>query len=109
MILGDSAFPFRVWLMKPHGNASLTPKESYFNYRLNRARLGTERAYGQLKSRWRVLYRKLECRPDAVKLGVLACIVLHNICINRKDSLPVQMDLTTNPFTLKKSRMIHLF
>ena len=27
MILGDSAFPFRVWLMKPYGNANLTPEE----------------------------------------------------------------------------------
>ena len=97
----------------------LAPKESYFNCRLSRARMVTERAYGQLKSRWRVLYR-----PDAVKLGVLACIVLHNICINRKDNLPAQLDLTTDPFTLKKrtreeirdllqmsnsiSRMIHL-
>ena len=51
MVLGDSAFPFRVWLMKPHGNDILTIKESYFNYRLSRARMVTERAYGQQKSR----------------------------------------------------------
>ena len=56
MILGDSAFPFRVWLMKPYGNANLSPEESYFNYHLSRARMVTERAFGQLKSRWRVLY-----------------------------------------------------
>ena len=102
MILGDSAFPFRVWLMKPHGNDNLTPVEGYFNYRLSRARMVTERAYGQLKSRWRVLYRKLECRPDSVKLAALACIVLHNICITTKDSLPAQLDLSIEPFTQKK-------
>ena len=74
----------------------------YFNHRLSRARMVTERAYGQLKSRWRILYRKLECRPDAVKLVVLACIILHNICISKKDNLPAQLDLTTDPFSLKK-------
>ena len=37
-----------------------------------------------------------------MNLGVLACIVLHNICINRKDNLPAELDLTTDPFTLKK-------
>ena len=102
VILGDSAFPFRVWLMKSYGNANLTPGEGYFNYRLSRARMITERAYGQLKSRWRVLYRKLECRPDSVKLAALAWIVLHNICITTKDSLPAQLDLSINPFTQKK-------
>ena len=62
----------------------------------------TERAYGQLKSRWRVLYRKLECRPDSMKLATLACIALHNICITTKDSLPAQLDLSIDPFTQKK-------
>ena len=102
MILGDSAFPFRLWLMKPYGAANLTPEEGYFNYRLSRARMITERAYGQLKSRWRVLFRKLECRPGSVKLAALACIVLHNICITTKCNLPVQLDLSIDPFTQKR-------
>ena len=62
----------------------------------------TERTFGQLKSRWRVLYRKLECQPDAVKLAALTCIVLHNICIAANDTLPPQLDLTTDPFTQKR-------
>ena len=102
MILGDSAFPFRLWLMKPYGAANLTPEEGYFNYRLSRARMITERAYGQLKSRWRVLFRKLECRPGSVKLAALACIVLHNICITTKCNLPVQLDLSIDPYTQKR-------
>lgn len=54
MILGDSAFPFKTWLQKPYTNAILTPEQRYFNYRLSRARMVTECAYGQLKGRWRV-------------------------------------------------------
>ena len=50
LILGDSAFPFQTWLIKPYTNAVLTPKQSYFNYRLSRARMATEGAYGQLRA-----------------------------------------------------------
>ena len=99
MILGDSAFPFRTWLMKPYSHAVLSPEERYFNYRLSRARMVTERAYGQLKSRWRVLYRKLGCLPEAVKCITLTCVVLHNVCIDGGDTLPPQLDLTENPST----------
>ena len=97
MILGDSAFPFRIWLMKPYSNAVLSAEQHYFNYRLSRARMVSERAFGQLKSRWRVLYRKSSCQPDAVKCIALACVVLHNICIDMGDSLPSQLDLTEDP------------
>ena len=46
LILGDSAFPFRKWLMKPFTNAVLSREERYFDYRLSRARMVTEGAYG---------------------------------------------------------------
>ena len=37
IVLGDLAFPFQTWLMKPFSNAVLTPKRRNFNYRLSRA------------------------------------------------------------------------
>ena len=49
LILGDSAFPFKNFLMKPYTDAVLTLEQRYFNYRLSRARMVTEGAYGQLK------------------------------------------------------------
>ena len=58
VIVGNSAFPLRTWLLKPYTNAVLTPQQRYFNYRLSRARMVTAGAYGQLKGRWRVLLRK---------------------------------------------------
>ena len=67
LILGDSAFPFQTWLMKPFTNAVITPKQSNFNYRLSRARMVTEGAYGQLKGRWRVLLRKCESTQEKIK------------------------------------------
>ena len=53
LILGDSAFPFRIWLMKPYSNGVVSAEQHDFNYHLiSRARMVSERAFGQLKSRW---------------------------------------------------------
>ena len=54
LILGDSAFPFKPWVMKPYINAVLTPEQKNFNHRLRRARMVTEGAYGRLKGNWRI-------------------------------------------------------
>ena len=94
LIIGDSAFPFQSWLIKPYTNTVLTQKQKYFNYRLSRARMVTEGAYGQLKGRWRVLFRKSECSQKNVRTITMACTVLHKICINRGDSVSRKMDLT---------------
>ena len=45
-ILGDGAFPLRSWLMKPYGEAVLTPDRRYFNYRSRRGRMATEGPLG---------------------------------------------------------------
>lgn len=99
LILGDSAFPFQSWLKKPFTNAVLTPQQHYFNYRLSRARMVTEGAYGQLKGRWRVLMRKCESPPETARMTTLACIILHNICIERGDTISKKLDLSIDPAT----------
>lgn len=99
LVLGDLAFPFKTWLMKPYSNAVLTPKQRYYNYRLSRARMVTEGCYGQLKGRWRVLLRKCESSKEEVKTATLACMVLHNVCIDRGETLSKKLDLTLDPVT----------
>ena len=99
LILADSAFQLKSWLMKPYTNSKLTEKERYFNYQLSRARMITECAYGQLKGRWRILMRKCESLPEEVKIITLACMVLHNICISKGDVLPRTLDITIDPNT----------
>ena len=79
ILLGDSAFPHHSWLQK-----LFAKKESHFNYYLNRARMVTECAFGQLKERWRLLYWKKEVSQHPLRMSVLACIVLHNMCIEKK-------------------------
>ena len=94
MLLGDSAFPHHVRLQKPFGNTTLSRKQSHFNYCLSRARMVTECSFGQLKGRWRLLYRKNEVNQHLLKVNVLACIVLHNICIEKGDSISRKLDLS---------------
>ena len=102
LVIADSAFPFMTWLMKPFTDAVLSEKQRFFNYRLSRARMVTESAYGQLKGRWRVLLRKCESSSEKVHINALACMVLHNICIGRKDSIPKKLDLSIHPSTNEK-------
>ena len=102
LLLGDSAFPFRPWVMKPFTNSVLTPQQRNFNYRLSRARMVTEGAYGKLKGRWRVLYKKCESKKENVKIITLACVVLHNICIDKGDSAPRTWDLSRDPVSNKR-------
>ena len=76
IILADGAFPLQSWMMKPHGDAVLTQEKAYFNFRLSRARMVTEGAFGKPKGRFRVLHRKCESNKE---MG-LGCVVLHNLC-----------------------------
>lgn len=50
-IVGDDAFPLKEWLMKPYPKRSLTREQRIFNYRLSRARLAVENAFGILAHR----------------------------------------------------------
>ncbi len=99
VIIGDFAFPFQPWLLKPYTNAVLTEKQRYFNFRLSRARMVAEGAFGQLKDRWRVLLRRNESSPHEAKTATLTCMVLHNICISKGDTISRNLDLAIDPQT----------
>ena len=57
-------------------NSSLSCQQETFNYRLSRARVVVEHAYGRLKERWCLLNISTWLFPKLVA----ACCVLHNIC-----------------------------
>ena len=80
-MLGDPAYPLLRWMMKPFPDCDrLTQEQRNFNYRLSKARVVVENAYGRLKGRWRVLMKKIDVRLEDVSDIVAACCVLHNIC-----------------------------
>ena len=83
--VGDSAFPRHPWLLKAYNEETTDPQQRYFNKKLCSAQVVTENAYGMLKGRWRILYKKTECRMYNLKYIIMASIMLHNLCISRND------------------------
>ena len=65
--VGDSAFPRHPWLLKGYNEETRDPQQRYLNKILCSARVVTENAYGMLKGRWRILYKKTECRMFNLK------------------------------------------
>ena len=86
-LIGDSAYPLLPWLVKPFQfSSSLTPQQKNFNYRLSRARVVVEIAFGRLKARWRRLSKQIEMDIKNVPHVIAACCVLHNLCEIHGDS-----------------------
>ena len=96
LILGEGALPLWTFMLKPHRDAMLSDDKQYFNYRNSRARLVTEGAVWRLKIEFRVLFRKCESNKETLKLYGLACVVLHNLCIEHSDLVPRKFDLTSD-------------
>ena len=53
-------------------------------------------------NKMRVILRKCESSSEKVRMNALARVVLHNICIDRKDSTLKKLDLSIDPSTNEK-------
>lgn len=77
-LLGDSAYPSLPWLVPPfRDNGHLTPQEVEFNYIHSSTRMTIERAFGQLKGRFRRIKFFTEYRdlPFIINTVIAACIL----------------------------------
>ena len=78
LLVGDTAYPIQSWLMKPFTHSpTLTHEQKLFNYKLSRARVVVEIAFGRLKARWRRLSKQMDIHIDNVPYIVTACCVLY--------------------------------
>ena len=79
VILGDVAYLLKSWLLKPYReNVNTPPEQKYFNYRLSRARIIIECAFGKLKGRWRALLKRNNSHVSIMPTIVMACITYVN-------------------------------
>ncbi|XP_034064075.1 protein ANTAGONIST OF LIKE HETEROCHROMATIN PROTEIN 1-like [Gymnodraco acuticeps] len=78
VLIGDEAFPLLDNLLRPFPGRQITRERRVFNYRLSRARLVVECAFGILSSQWRMFRRVITTSPEVAELCVKATCVLHN-------------------------------
>ena len=65
--------------MKPYEYGTNDRARKKFNYELSRARSCIERAFGLLKGRFRILFKKMEFSPRQAATIFTVCCMLHNI------------------------------
>lgn len=106
ILLGDSGFAQRPYMMVPYSNPPAGMPQEYYNKIHSTTRNTAERTFGLLKGRFRCLlvHRVLHYDPDMVSKIIVACCVLHNIC-NQAGLPPLEL-----PAHLQRSeeRMLRL-
>lgn len=99
--IGNSDFRRYPWLIKSFNSNTDNLTERLWNLKLNSVRIVIEKIYGMLKSRWRILYKKTEMKSLNLKYIIMACAMLHNICILRNDPCNRRWLLTVEKLELK--------
>nr|CAI5851451.1 unnamed protein product [Callosobruchus analis] len=89
-LIGDSGYPLRPWLQTPVRNPLPGTPEFHYNEAFLLARSTIERCNGILKMRFRCLlkHRVLHYTPTKCSKIILACAVLHNMCIENDVPMP---------------------
>ncbi|XP_018406610.1 PREDICTED: putative nuclease HARBI1 [Cyphomyrmex costatus] len=86
-LVGNLAYKLHENLLTPYrDNGHLTRRQQNYNFCHASSRVVIERAFGLLKGRFRSLLAILAmARTDLIPMHILACCVLHNICLMKGD------------------------
>lgn len=99
-LVGDSAYVLHEHLLVPFkDNGHLSTAQKYYNFCQSSARVVVERCFALLKGRLRSLMHCLPMtRVDLMAEYIVACCVVHNICIlNRDELIIIPISATDNP------------
>ncbi|XP_062407478.1 putative nuclease HARBI1 [Sardina pilchardus] len=92
-LLGDGGYPCLeqpIGLLTPYKNPVRGVDRQRFNGYHSKARAIVERAFGMMKTRWRAIFlHALEVSVSFDPDVIVACTVLHNICLGNDDVLAV--------------------
>ncbi|KAH8029513.1 hypothetical protein HPB51_000809 [Rhipicephalus microplus] len=107
-VLGDAAYPLRDYLITPFRNyGHLDARQRAFNYHFSATRVKIENAFGDLKARFRQLLHLDFLFVDKMNKFIIACCVLHNMCINCGDvDVPPYIDDEHAPWEWRHNRMM---
>ncbi|KAF9406217.1 hypothetical protein HW555_013336 [Spodoptera exigua] len=92
-------YPLKSHLLSPYLNPVTRGQQKYNDAHI-KTRNVVERQYGVLKRRFPVLAVSIRLRLDTAIRVMLACCVLHNICIIRKECEPINDGSIPNLETL---------
>ena len=81
-LLGDSGYPCCKYLLTPYANQD-TPSQIRYNTAFGRTRVRIEQTFGILQRRFSCLQTCLRVSPPKACMVILACVILHNIGIER--------------------------
>ena len=100
VLVGDEAFPCLHNLMRPYprylNDRTLPHDESIFNYRLCRARMTVECAFGILAQRFRIFSRRIPLSETNADKIIQAACCLHNYLTEEKAVEQIYEDLNPN-------------
>lgn len=88
-ILGDPAYPLSPAIIKGYVGRNLTPTQESFNVYHSSARMCVEIAFGRLKSRWRILKKRMDVDFRFAPEIITTCCMLHNICEDNGLGVPL--------------------
>ncbi|XP_049538819.1 uncharacterized protein LOC125953363 [Anopheles darlingi] len=113
-ILGDKAFAFTDYCIRPYGGQNLRAIERHFNYRHSRARMPVEDTFGIFSNRFKIAKGPIYVPTDVAQKTIITAVYVHNflrvrisrrtattqdIHFNREGEMPLQslIPITNRP------------
>lgn len=84
VLIGDEAYPLKIYLMRPFPSRGLNPAKENFNNNLSRARKCIECTFGILRAKWRLLGKDIEVSSEKAIVIIKCMCILHNV-VREKD------------------------